>query len=614
MLMLGSAVRAQDDESSIRRFTVGGALPARYLAQVATFGNPLLKSQTYNLMLPPDNPWLCEFPEAYVSMMDNSTIQARAQEEYPYPVALFISINRCSPEQKARVAAQIQQRVNSRLELLVVYSPDPRSLSLLELKPDNVSAPPDPSLNNLAVVHVPYRYAAGIDTRMRMAWSGSDPRFLIGDNELWSFPVQVSNWSSTDDDYTPPDDGRFDEDDDDGGSDIYWFRIILFGILIMSPCCRACYLWYASGGRFYFRRNENGRIVGLQYVPPSPAWLSNGRVPGGDQANGPNHRSTTLTEEEFNQLPEIEYKYIASHYDEDNEAEENVGSEEEVEKDIEVGSNDEDKSENVESECVPNEDTTNDENSVKDNQNDDSSDSKVAGNGPKESLPEVKSDVSVEFGEEGGESNALGTKPESDVLTEKMESGSPDETAGGLVDDSEATEKQSSDVAPVVETPLNALEAKDHTTNSNVDDENALADDMEKGVSDTEADEIATEDSSVETGEVHGELVCKSTMCSICIDDFEEGEKLILLPKCQHGFHKDCIHPWLTERQGCCPFCKRSVLGDSETDEEESGEESPGGGEENTEEDTPAAASGDNHEEESNPRVPQGQLGAQTEV
>jgi Ring finger domain len=50
------------------------------------------------------------------------------------------------------------------------------------------------------------------------------------------------------------------------------------------------------------------------------------------------------------------------------------------------------------------------------------------------------------------------------------------------------------------------------------------------------------------------------TLCSICIDDFEAGEKLVLLPRCRHSFHRDCIHPWLTERQGCCPLCKTSVL------------------------------------------------------
>lgn len=51
-----------------------------------------------------------------------------------------------------------------------------------------------------------------------------------------------------------------------------------------------------------------------------------------------------------------------------------------------------------------------------------------------------------------------------------------------------------------------------------------------------------------------------STSCSICIDDFEEGEKIRLLPRCGHAFHTDCILPWLTERQGCCPCCKAEVI------------------------------------------------------
>jgi hypothetical protein len=61
-------------------------------------------------------------------------------------------------------------------------------------------------------------------------------------------------------------------------------------------------------------------------------------------------------------------------------------------------------------------------------------------------------------------------------------------------------------------------------------------------------------------------LATKCTMCSICLDDFESGELLVLLPRCQHAFHKECIQPWLTERQGCCPLCKTDVYEKQETD------------------------------------------------
>lgn len=65
-----------------------------------------------------------------------------------------------------------------------------------------------------------------------------------------------------------------------------------------------------------------------------------------------------------------------------------------------------------------------------------------------------------------------------------------------------------------------------------------------------------------------------NTMCSICIEEFEDGETVRLLPRCGHGFHTECILPWLTERQGCCPFCKTCVLAEHDKDgEEERGDE-----------------------------------------
>jgi hypothetical protein len=49
--------------------------------------------------------------------------------------------------------------------------------------------------------------------------------------------------------------------------------------------------------------------------------------------------------------------------------------------------------------------------------------------------------------------------------------------------------------------------------------------------------------------------------CSICLEDYNPSEKLILLP-CKHAFHPDCIKPWLCERSGCCPLCKKVVMKD----------------------------------------------------
>jgi len=49
------------------------------------------------------------------------------------------------------------------------------------------------------------------------------------------------------------------------------------------------------------------------------------------------------------------------------------------------------------------------------------------------------------------------------------------------------------------------------------------------------------------------------TCCSVCLEDFDCGEKVRMLP-CSHLYHLDCILPWLTERQGVCPLCKQHVL------------------------------------------------------
>ena len=54
------------------------------------------------------------------------------------------------------------------------------------------------------------------------------------------------------------------------------------------------------------------------------------------------------------------------------------------------------------------------------------------------------------------------------------------------------------------------------------------------------------------------EGLSSNTTCSICLEDYVEGEKLRVLP-CNHVFHTECIVPWLTDRNSNCPLCKSEV-------------------------------------------------------
>ncbi|XP_076914997.1 putative RING-H2 finger protein ATL53 [Bidens hawaiensis] len=49
-----------------------------------------------------------------------------------------------------------------------------------------------------------------------------------------------------------------------------------------------------------------------------------------------------------------------------------------------------------------------------------------------------------------------------------------------------------------------------------------------------------------------------STDCLVCLGEFEEDEKLRLLPKCSHAFHVYCIDNWLKNHSNC-PLCRANV-------------------------------------------------------
>jgi hypothetical protein len=267
--------------------------------------------------------------------------------------------------------------------------------------------------------------------------TGKSPEFLQDGSETWDLAMVVERLDA--EPGTPPPPNNFASSSNRGihGGNFFWFRLILFALLIMSPCCRGAYLWWNGGGRIRFRRNENGRIIGLQYVSPMSYWFA----PNGTQVVSqpiPEH----LTEEEVLALPEIIYK--------GNPEMEPRGTSDQDTKDADADDN------------IP-------------------------------SL--IDSDILVRSG--SADSNDQN-----------------DETTGPR--------------APIA------------------------SESFREELNNTEYDNIMT----------------SCTTCSICIEEFEVGERLRLLPRCKHAFHTECIMPWLTERQGCCPLCKATVL-ENEGDDDE---------------------------------------------
>ncbi|KAF5751452.1 hypothetical protein HS088_TW02G00466 [Tripterygium wilfordii] len=46
--------------------------------------------------------------------------------------------------------------------------------------------------------------------------------------------------------------------------------------------------------------------------------------------------------------------------------------------------------------------------------------------------------------------------------------------------------------------------------------------------------------------------------CSICMEDYKDGEECGVIAVCNHKYHKQCIDKWLRRKKEC-PVCRRPV-------------------------------------------------------
>nr|CAD1827316.1 unnamed protein product [Ananas comosus var. bracteatus] len=52
---------------------------------------------------------------------------------------------------------------------------------------------------------------------------------------------------------------------------------------------------------------------------------------------------------------------------------------------------------------------------------------------------------------------------------------------------------------------------------------------------------------------------CKEGLeCAVCLSEVSEGERIRLLPDCDHGFHVECIDMWF-HSHSTCPLCRTLV-------------------------------------------------------
>jgi E3 ubiquitin-protein ligase ATL10/75/76/77/78 len=48
-------------------------------------------------------------------------------------------------------------------------------------------------------------------------------------------------------------------------------------------------------------------------------------------------------------------------------------------------------------------------------------------------------------------------------------------------------------------------------------------------------------------------------VCAICLADLQPGDRVRVLPKCEHGFHARCVDRWLVARS-TCPTCRQPLF------------------------------------------------------
>jgi hypothetical protein len=191
---------------------------------------------------------MCSFPQWLANV--NETRKQALQQTDAHPICFVVGGEgkaNCRLEQQVMITQQIHDKLNDHVKCLIVYgnSPDINNLNIKDY--------------DVAVIYIPFLAGQDLLARMDQQVASTNATAFFfdtsGKNVKWRFAFVVQPYGDA---------GHYRQS---AADNFFWFRIVLFTLLIVSPCLRAAYLWYAGGGRVHARRSENGRLIGFQVVP-----------------------------------------------------------------------------------------------------------------------------------------------------------------------------------------------------------------------------------------------------------------------------------------------------------------------------------------------------------
>lgn len=113
----------------------------------------------------------------------------------------------------------------------------------------------------------------------------------------------------------------------------------------------------------------------------------------------------------------------------------------------------------------------------------------------------------------------------------------------------EKSEDSPEDGSPTPEETTSEMETKEEDG----DDKNGSTDEEQKDMESSESKETPT----AITEELEE---AEEGICSICLGDYEHGEKVIIGTSCGHMFHLSCFMEWVEKKHMDCPICRSDMI------------------------------------------------------